>query len=138
MGFFKRNKLDIFCIVCGAEFEERTIPAGMWHCPHCSTVISPAYKKYDGYIRINWRELSMMARHIDMIKIANPDSILKDGHKALDNILAKLKTFKPQGAPDLIQENGPRMHITLNTHDIPSTNDQSIPSPYYKKHKPKP
>ena len=119
-------KPDSRCPICGTLFNKYfTEKAGTEGCPMCKTMIPMLKVNQDGYIKINWADLRMLAvyaqrwaRRFDMTKKGNFDSV-----RRLENVILTLEHFKPQGADSLIE---------LNEPVDPSS---PTPSPYYKKFK---
>lgn len=102
------GKFDRRCPVCRAEWNEKAIreAGGGRVCPNpeCGTVIEPLNTDYDGYVRINWQDLRVLAIYarrwsmlFDMTRKPNQDAV-----KALFTIIEGLKKYQPKGAPPLV------------------------------------
>lgn len=131
------DKYDRKCMVCGAEWIHMNAVKNGYHlCPVCNTQVSPMPKEYSGYMQINWNELVLLATYAKRwSKIVIPnDELSVHLVMALNNILNKLKKYKPPNAPDLYPEND-TVKIEVETSEkIELKPDQSgkILSPFYQ------
>lgn len=95
---------DKRCPVCLCEWNEAVMTkAGIKQCPNCKTVIAPMDIKDDGYIRINWQDMRVLAVYakrwsamFDLKVKGNRDAV-----QALIHILYKIEGFKPKNAKPL-------------------------------------
>jgi hypothetical protein len=95
---------DLRCGVCLFEYTLAEVK-GKRACPNCGNVLGFLQLSQDGYVRVNWHDLRILATyarrwtiHFDMTKAGNRFAVL-----ALDNILESLEAFKPKGAKDLVE-----------------------------------
>jgi hypothetical protein len=117
------GKKDIRCAVClGEFFSEEMIEKKVDTCPTCGTTIKPVKISQDGYIKVNWQDVRVLAiysqrwaKGFNLDTKGNVDSKI-----ALDNIINKLKAYKPTDGGDLDPEYQK------------DTTENGIPSPYYK------
>ena len=99
------GKNDLRCPVCLAEFNQAAMQAaGVKGCPNCHTTLQPVLIAHDGYIKINWQDLRVLAIYaqrwsitFDLTNGGNRDSL-----KALQNIINKLRAYEPKGGPPLV------------------------------------
>lgn len=94
---------DLRCPVCQATWnQEALMRIGIKGCPHCKTVIEPLLISQDGYIKVNWQDLRVLAIYawrwtqvFDTRKKGDVDAII-----AFQNILDALAKYQPKdGAP---------------------------------------
>ena len=124
-----QGKNDTRCPVCLAEFNREAVRvAGYKDCPHCHTVIPPMQIRDDGYVKMNWQDIRVLAIYaqrwairLDTTKKGNMHAM-----QALSNILGHLERYRPKDG---------KTHI-LMAHEIDPkelSKKGSIPSPYFKK-----
>lgn len=156
MTLFK-GKNDLRCPVCLFEFNlAAMMAAGVRGCPSCKTSLQPLKISEDGYIKVNWQDLRVLAIYAQRWSItfdlANGGN--RDALKALQNIIANLKRFEPKGAQPLvptfdaimIERRGPELRMpssgdNFEVVDFPPNvwkpdHTGMIPSPFFKKRKP--
>jgi len=120
------GKNDIRCSVCLREFNTAQLKSeGLFNgtCPICGTGIKPHKMAEDGYVKVNWQELRVLAIYarrwadtFDRRPLGNLQAIT-----VLENILKRLERYKPPGADPL--DGTPK----VNPKELP------LPSPYFKK-----
>lgn len=154
MGLFggaqkEQDKPDVRCPVCLAEyvsahFKQPFIP----QCPFCKTVIPPMPLRHDGWVKLNWQELRVLAIYaqrwsttFDLRLRGNLEAL-----RVLQNILHELRQYQPKDAPPIV----PSMNVVyLEGHHHPHPpkveldfdpaatmepdKDGNVPSPYKKK-----
>lgn len=94
---------DLRCPVCLATWNQEVLmKIGIKSCPHCKTVIEPLLISQDGYIKINWQDLRVLAIYawrwtqmFDRTRKGDVDAII-----VFENILKHLSQYQPKdGAP---------------------------------------
>ncbi len=99
------RKSDLRCPVCLCEYSFIAMAnSGIKQCPSCNTVIQPQQMKFDGYVKMNWQDLRTLAvyakrwsRIFDLSKKGDMDAA-----RALENILANVRQYRPAGAEALV------------------------------------
>lgn len=119
-----KKKNDIRCAICGTEFISSELKEkNIRECPNCKTTIKPLRISEDGYIKLNWQDIRVLAIYAQ--RWANTFDTRIQGNKeaviALDVIISKLENYKPK--------NGGPLDPTYNT----KADEKGIPSPYFKK-----
>lgn len=154
---YREGNNDTRCPVCSAEWiQSDMMKIGVKGCPHCGTTAQLLNKKHDGYIKINWQDLRVLAIYaerwssmFDMSIKGNQDAV-----KALQKILENLRTYRPKdGAPLTIPltpivivhkhpphehhecQEPPRVHIAFDEtkRNLKPDGTGNIPSPFYRK-----
>ncbi len=147
---FRKN--DFRCPVCLVEFSMPTpkeeSSAG---CPFCKTILRPMLTRHDGYVNINWQDLRTLAiyskRWASLFDLAKKGD--QDSRKALENIIDKLKKFRPVDAELLTPERDQiadsmrrvepdtgMIHIpdnNVNLADMKPDEKGNIVSPFFRK-----
>lgn len=136
-------KPDVRCVVCEREYSLDAIRrAGIIGCPDCGTTLEPVYLAHDGYVRVNWQDLRMLAifatrwsRRFDRSKRGNRDTLA-----ALENIIEKLERYQPKNSRPLMGDNEPdNPTITIvieNRNSAPKKlKDGSVLSPFQPRRK---
>ena len=141
---------DCRCAVCLAEF--RAINYQKTNtCPLCHTIVPPLQMAHDGYVKLNWQDLRVLAiyaqrwsTHFDLNKKGNQDAL-----RALNNIIQSLRHYQPEGAPPIVpstdvvilegsirpkppKKASPEIGFDEKAEIKPDANG-NIPSPFYKK-----
>lgn len=117
------NKNDIRCMVCRGEFILSVLKEkGLQTCPNCNTRIKPMRIVDDGYIKINWEDIRLIAiyaqRWADRFDTKNTSNM--EYIKILSNIINIIQKYQPRNNPNSLD------------HRIPNqTKLQKIISPYY-------
>jgi hypothetical protein len=149
---------DMRCPVCLLEFNSEEMKrAGVRGCAKCHTSIPPIYLAHDGYVKVNWQDLRVLAIYaqrwsigFDLRNKGNQDAL-----KALENIINHLRQYKPKNAApivplvDVVRVRGDAEHdvknipIQFNIHiPLPKRYEWKpdhtgfIPSPFYQKKPP--
>lgn len=99
------NKNDLRCCVCLSEFRlADTQKLTERKCPNCGTQIPPQMINEDGYVKLNWQDLRVLAMYsrrwatmFDLTKSGNRHAIT-----ALENIINKILPFQPKTAKPLL------------------------------------
>ena len=161
MAVFK-GKNDLRCPVCLLEWNLAAMQAaGVIGCPSCHTKIQPLKISEDGYIKINWQDLRVLAIYAQRWSITFDlqNGGNRDALRALQNILNNLRNYQPRNAQPLtppfdaiIVKGGPPMrgapidlfegelvvdeftHVTADM--LKPDHTGMIPSPFFKKRKP--
>ncbi len=98
---------DVRCIVCNHEYNIANARSkGVSGCPKCATVINAMPIPHDGYIKVNWEEIRMLAlfaqRWTSLFDRTNQGN--KDTKRAIERICKKLEERKPKTGYTLIEE----------------------------------
>lgn len=96
---------DMRCAVCRHEFNSQELPDhNLYSCPNCKTAFKALAKKDDGYVKVNWRELILLATYASRWSqtFMASDMVTKDALTILKNIIDDLSAFRPDGAPPLV------------------------------------
>lgn len=146
------GKNDKRCPVCLCEWNEAVLTkAGIKQCPNCKTIIAPMNISEDGYIRINWQDMRVLAvyakRWSSMFDLSNKGN--RDAIQALVHILYKIEGFRPKTAKPLTpieddiviakiknQKGVPLVQIAVDRSNKAQEEKDatgSILSPYFKK-----
>lgn len=134
MVLYSRNLLR--CAVCLSQFDPAKL-RGRHECPTCGTVIPPLKGSEDGFIKINWQDLRILAtyaeRWTDTFDLGRRGD--RDALQALQNILRQLSGFRPPGALPLLPEHLIQKTILEFNPAASMTPDETglIPSPYVRK-----
>jgi hypothetical protein len=143
MAIFKKN--DLRCPVCLAEYNSVEMAhAGIKHCPACKTVIQPMRIEHDGYIKINWHNIRVLANYarrwtltFDIASKGNRDAI-----QALLNIINALSVYRPKQAEPIVPQIDPVMEGYVQqveytepegVIELKADHTGNIPSPWFKK-----
>lgn len=142
MAVFKKH--DQRCPVCLSEFNSQEMrQAGFKSCPVCKTTLQPLTISHDGYIRINWQDMRVLAIYarrwsmgFDLTKKGNRDAI-----QALENIIANLSKYKPNMSEPIVPAVDAfivgNMQAEYNLDNVPLNlkpdHTGMIPSPFYKR-----
>lgn len=130
---------ELRCQVCLQEYD-RKHQRKLGVCPFCGTHLAAMLTADDGYIRINWQQLRVLAiyakrwtAHFDLGKRGNKDAV-----QALENILHHLTQYRPKDGETLLlpeaQENVPKLtEAAAGAEPLAAQPDGSIPSPYFRK-----
>lgn len=114
-------------MVCQSEFELAVLKErNEQTCPTCKTRMRPMRIANDGYIKINWEEIRLMAIYaqrwtekFDKTNQGNMDYI-----KALNNIVSKIQLYQPKTSMSL----DPKEEVPK---DASGKITKAILSPYY-------
>lgn len=104
--FPKKN--DMRCPACLTEWNKVSLQmAGLRGCPKCKTALEPLKIEEDGYIHVNWQDMRMLVLYAKRwSKIFDrKNRVSNDAIMALDNIVAKIQSYRPENGALLIPEN---------------------------------
>lgn len=125
--------------MCLAEFyNSDLIHKGLKACPNCGTVIPPQKISEDGFVKVNWQELRVLATYAK--RWASTFSNLptdQDMIKALDNTIMNLARYTPHGGlpiiqPDQFMQKPPEKTIPQVAQQEEKQPDGRIKSPFYQ------
>lgn len=151
VGFATGNNVDqtkhndIRCPVCLSEWNLADVTAqGHKNCPQCHTPIMPMKISEDGYVKLNWQDVRVLAQYarrwtvfFDRKNKSDVDAII-----ALNHIVAKLQMCMPKDALPLFPQHevieikqGRPPDMLDETKPIELTPDATgnIPSPFIRK-----
>jgi len=94
----REGQKQIRCVDCYKEFSRLEIE-GAKACPACGSKGVPMLISQDVTIRINWHELRILA--IWASRWADKENFPDDGRATLQNILKRLRTYRPAGSAPL-------------------------------------
>jgi len=115
-------------MVCRSEFVATVVrQANEPTCPNCKTNISPMHIVNDGYIKLNWEEIRLVAiyaqRWANGFDTSNTFNL--EYTRALRNVITQIQQYMPRGANTLD-----------STEELPKDKagnlTKPIKSPYYK------
>lgn len=98
---------DIRCHVCLQYFNLYEVQKSkVVGCPNCKTLVPPLQVINDGYIKINWQELRVLATYarrwamtFSPDKKGNVDAVI-----ALENTITGIAKFRPRNAAPLLAD----------------------------------
>ncbi len=95
---------NVRCAVCGSEFVEAEIrESGAKECPNCHTVVPFVFIQHDGYFKLNWQDLRLLAIYSQRwaMRFDQKNPVNVQYIKALENVIAQISLYQPKGAKDL-------------------------------------
>lgn len=143
------KKSDIRCQVCLLEYHSSdVIQQGLKACPNCGTMLPPQLIAEDGYVKVNWQELRVLAiyakRWSQIFDLNIPAD--REYMQALQNILGKFEKYRPRNGQPLtlpndtvvISREPPPPNQQGEVRTIPKLPEQKpkprgIPSPFFGK-----
>jgi len=100
-------------------------------CPNCHTWVPPMKKSEDGYIKVNWQDIRVLAiyaqRWAATFPTENDDD--KKAIVALNKIIAKIAQYRPPTGGDL----DPALNAPPVMEAIEDRKIRGIPSPFFRK-----
>lgn len=115
-------------MVCQSEFSKEELAGYLLpKCPKCLTSIKPMNIANDGYIKMNWEEIRLLAiyaqRWVGKFDAGNTGN--KEYITAVQNIINKIQLYQPKTSKSLdpIEEKPPR--------DEKGNITKPLPSPYF-------
>jgi hypothetical protein len=121
-------KKDIRCAVCKSEFVSAVLNATKEQsCPICRTTVPPLKINQDGFIKINWQSIRVLAiyaqRWAETFDTSNPAN--REYIRALKNIINELEIYRPKTGKDL----NPAQELPANKE---GQIDKPMRSPYFQ------
>lgn len=124
------RKKGLRCVLCRFEASKEEVlkyPPGIIGCPNCGTKLNPMKIEHDIEVSLNWQDIRLLAIYakrwttvFDKNNLSEKQSI-----QALDDLIARLAKYQPEGAQPLTVPKEIEIVITKEG------GNGSIPSPYY-------
>jgi hypothetical protein len=110
-------------------------------CPCCGTQLKPYLTAHDGYIRINWQELRILAAYSMRWMETFTEAMLQmranaDMVRTVEQIIRQLQIYQPKGCKPLLNQpiTTPVVELEINPDaKLEPDATGNIPSPFQRK-----